>query len=117
MNDQETELRLLRWFVSDNGGASSLTIASAFCDYSWLQDFIVIPSIPYDTGDFQRCLSLLELIPEWKDKLAKVSEKYPEWAPFVDNWERLTTLFGTPECQEAINECVDASEAIEEALP
>lgn len=101
----DTERRLLRWHAEDRSGAASLTIASALTEYPWVKvGNGGIPAVPYDSGDFERCLDLLDEFPEWKSRLAVVVARYPEWRPFVDNWTALTAAFGTPNCQILIDQ-------------
>lgn len=50
-------------------------------------------SIPWDPDDFRRCYQLLELIPEWKSELTKVSDLFPHWKPYVDRWPEMESLY------------------------
>lgn len=51
------------------------------------------PDIPHDPDDFSRCHALLGLIPEWRERLGEVAERFPAWGPFVTAWDELTELF------------------------
>lgn len=50
-------------------------------------------SPPWDPEDFRRCYLLLRLVPEWRDRLHKVEEIFPEWKGLVENWDELTELY------------------------
>jgi hypothetical protein len=53
--------------------------------------------IPYDAVDFGRCYRLLQRIPAWRSRLGEVAAVYPKWAPLVERWDELTTLFEAKE--------------------
>ena len=50
-------------------------------------------AIPLDPMDFGRCLGLIRLFPEFKNRLHEVSERFPKWKPFIDNWDKMTELY------------------------
>ena len=82
-----------QWIISGDTGVSSKTIwavmMNAIPDKPGHFDF----DVPHDPADFGRCYRLLEAFPEWKNKLHKVSEKFINWKPLIENWEKLTALF------------------------
>jgi hypothetical protein len=49
--------------------------------------------IPHDPSDFGRCYRLLKLFPDWRPKLEEVSDRYPDWLPFVREWDKLTEMW------------------------
>jgi hypothetical protein len=49
--------------------------------------------IPHDPSDFGRCYRLLELFPQWKQRLGLVAAAYPAWKPFVREWDKLTQMY------------------------
>jgi hypothetical protein len=72
-------------------GISSITILSVLAGIKFSKN-----DIPYDPADFKRCHDLLMCLPPAVDKkalLKKVAEKYPDWRPLVDNWDKLTSLY------------------------
>lgn len=48
---------------------------------------------PLDPGDLNRCLLLLDLIPEWKPRMAEMSVYGTAWAGLAASWDELTVLF------------------------
>lgn len=48
---------------------------------------------PSDLGDFNRCLLLLEAVPEWRERIHEMKAHGPYWAALADVWEELTQLF------------------------
>ena len=78
------------WRNRGDVGDSSLTIWSAFTgpciDHRNL-------GYPLDPQDFLRCKLLLDLIPEWRQEVKKVSACFRWWAPFVDRWDGFERLY------------------------
>lgn len=83
--------RLAAWRSRGDVGISSSTIANAF--RSDVPISMGHSYVPQDPADFKRCYELLALIPEWRDKLAVVSGRWPFWRPFVDAWAELEALW------------------------
>jgi len=79
----------VRWW-KDRGeqGVSSDTIYSAFCGG---QPRHAAP--PRDPADFRRCKQLLDLIPEWRADLDRVSKVYPWFKPMIDQWAEIERLY------------------------
>jgi hypothetical protein len=48
--------------------------------------------VPKHTGSFYRCYKLLKLFPQWRGRLSEVSGHFPEWKPFVRDWDALTKV-------------------------
>ena len=111
------EIRLLRWIAERRCGTSSLTIVSVFTDYPWLKARLDSPDVPHDAGDFEHCADLMTVMPEWRSRLGEVVAKYPEWEPFVSQWDRLTLTLknGGDNCYRACKACKVKSDAIRAA--
>lgn len=82
------EHRIQWWKQRGEHGTSSNTIYSAFMggqprDVNW----------PLDPDDFRRCKQLLDLVPEWRTDLGKVSEAYPWFAPMISQWGEIERLY------------------------
>ena len=90
--------RLLTWLGGDDRGESSETIAFVLSGLP--AALVTVPrwvgSVPLDVGDFGRCCRLLDRIPEWKDRLPEVAARFSVWAPYVEAWDELSALVGTP---------------------
>jgi hypothetical protein len=76
------------WICGCDTGTSSKTIFSVMTGSPTGR-----ADIPYDPDDFGRCYRLLKLIPEWRQRLGEVSEKYSKWIPLVEHWDELTDLY------------------------
>lgn len=76
-----------KWMGGLDTGISSKTIFSVMTGH-----LVGWHSTPFDPADFARCSRLLDIFPAWRGRMSEVSEKYPEWAGLVDNWEQLEHL-------------------------
>lgn len=83
--------KILDWYRGNDTGISSEAIMTVMTGKKWSSDFT--PDVPRDPSDFGRCYRLLKSFPEFKERLPEVAKKYPEWEPFVQNWDRLTSLY------------------------
>lgn len=82
--------RIALWALSGTTGVSASTIASVALGIE--EGGRVSFDCPHDSGDFGRCLRLLEMVPELRDFLPAVVEACPQWAPIVPIWEELAAL-------------------------
>ena len=48
---------------------------------------------PHDPDDLNRCLLLLELIPEWTPRMPEMSAVSTEWSALADRWSEITACF------------------------
>lgn len=82
------EQRALRWASGRGVGESSKAILKVMTGNPPKDGYCY----PHDGGDFERCLVLLALIPEWKTRLAEMKSVGPEWSALVDHWDQLETI-------------------------
>lgn len=47
---------------------------------------------PHDSSDFWRCMTLLDIAPEWRERLDAVAKAVPAFRPLVPEWLRLEAL-------------------------
>lgn len=85
------EDRAHEWLAGRSTGASARAIHDKMTERD---DPITKPSTshPHDIGDFNRCLKLLEIIPEWRDRLCEMQSVNRYWQVFSDNWNAFETL-------------------------
>jgi len=48
---------------------------------------------PHDPDDLNRCLLLLDLIPEWKERMPEMKSRSPAWAGLAANWAEISQTF------------------------
>ena len=81
--------KLVEWLLSDDTGASSLTIVSVMTNVPIGETW---PETPHDAHDLGRCVRLLERFPSWRSRLNEVAEVYPYWAALVREWDELARM-------------------------
>ena len=77
--------KALDWLANGEVGISSRTMAMKLA-------FDQVPmdhSHPYDPDDLDRCLKLLEWVPELRAELPRMASVSRQWAALVANWERV----------------------------
>jgi hypothetical protein len=89
MTQQTVEARALKWVSTGSTGISSKAILGVMTGNPPDDGYCY----PHDGGDFQRCVVLLALIPEWKARLGEMKAVGPEWAALVDHWDELYALY------------------------
>ncbi|HHG5326056.1 TPA: hypothetical protein ACPWPG_001448 [Pseudomonas aeruginosa] len=84
------EQRATKWLRDGQVGASSRAIHDHMLGLTPKRGYY---DHPHDPDDLNRCLLLLDLIPEWKPRMREMAQHSPEWAALASSWERLTDLF------------------------
>ncbi len=77
------------WRRCDDTGLSSLFMASAI--HAGLNGFKPLECYhyPHDAADFNRCLKMLEAVPEFKPHRELVRPHGVHWARLLDQWDRI----------------------------
>ena len=83
--------RIAEWLASGDTGSSSkaimLWLSSGTTDKKWG------PDTPRDAGDLARCLRLLEIIPEWHDRMPEMASAGGLWPTFMTYWNEIVATF------------------------
>lgn len=88
--DTAVEQRAAAWMRDGEVGMSSraihdhmlgLTPKNGYFDY------------PLDPDDLNRCIKLLELIPEWKPRMGEMACHGKDWAGLARHWEEISQCF------------------------
>lgn len=77
------------WLQSDDVGSSSKYMASILTNENSLH---APPAHPRDPSDFGRCRKLLLAVPEFKERLSRMSGQSEVWGKIISNWDRLCLL-------------------------
>ena len=81
-----------RWWHGFDVGKSSAAIFSCFSTYypGSVASFAA-GAVPTDSSDLGRCISLLNLFPEWRENLQRVALVYPNtlWPQIIARWSEL----------------------------
>lgn len=84
--------RVLEWLAGPDTGLSSK--AMAFCMLGikrhghWDGT-----EHPYDPSDFNRCLLLVDKVPEVRDAFSDIACLSEQWNAIIDHWDELRELF------------------------
>lgn len=87
--DKSVAERAAAWILNGRVGQSSRAI---YCQMTGAVDARGY-NYPLDPDDLNRCLLLLDLIPEWAPRMAEMSVHGKEWAGLAGRWDELTALF------------------------
>lgn len=82
------------WLLGPNTGLSSEAmayVASGIKQHS--STYTRGSDYPMDPSDFNRCLLLVDKIPEIQDHFPKIAKISPEWAAIIVNWEVIKDSF------------------------
>lgn len=86
--DKTVEERAAKWLRDGQVGMSSRAI---YCHMTGGEEKRW--SYPSDPDDLNRCLLLLDLIPEWKERMGEMATRGGAWTGLAVRWEELTTTF------------------------
>lgn len=87
-----------QWILGPDVAASSKTIWAVMMGAVTPQDkgkWFFHGEPPLDADDLARCIRLLALFPEWKERLPEVAKIFPQWGPTIREWDKLSALYGT----------------------
>ncbi len=81
-------ISVLSWFARGRNGLSSECMALTAAG-------IVVNRInyPHDPADFNRCIMLIEWVPEVKEHFRRIADLSPEWSVLIENWEEINQTF------------------------
>lgn len=77
--------KTIDWLANGETGISSKTMAF------WLAFDVKMSdaSHPLDPTDFDRCLRLLDAVPEMRPHLPRMAKVSPQWARLVKHWDEV----------------------------
>ena len=87
--DASIEQRAAAWLRDGRVGMSSRAIHDHMLGLKPKEGW----NHPLDPSDLNRCLLLLELIPEWKRRITEMARRSPQWAGLVANWMEIVSTF------------------------
>lgn len=79
---------LLSWFARGRTGASSECMAFTAAGIG-----INRIDYPHDPSDFNRCILLIDWVPEVKDHFESIAALCPEWRALIARWEDINKTF------------------------
>lgn len=81
------ERKVLIWIATGKVGLSSKAMAMAACGVQCPGNH------PRDAGDFQRCLLLLDAIPEIRQHFNEIAGLSPVWNRLIEDWDAIEECF------------------------
>jgi hypothetical protein len=96
-NTQTTKEKGIFWLNNGDTGLSSKTMFNCFMGSK--KDTYSVHH-PHDPDDFSRCYKLLEMVPEWKEDIAKLKTLSKTWSNLADNWLKLTNMYEKNQAEE-----------------
>jgi hypothetical protein len=83
--------KTLSWIANGKVGASSKTMA--LCAAGIPENDRFGPSYPYDPADLNRCLLMMEDIPEVRLAFNKIAALSEQWGRLIEKWELIEETF------------------------
>lgn len=97
MENQSIKDRAAKWLADGKKGRSSKTIYAFFMAKDYGETPPPETGYPSDSDDLGRCVALLALVPEWKDRLGELSDiaglDGQAWAALAPIWNELESLY------------------------
>lgn len=104
--------RAEKWIKGSDKGMSSKTLWAVMMGER--PDRHAYPS---DGSDLGRCMRLLDLIPEWRQRMSKMAEVSEYWAALVAEWPKLEALHKTDDAKATYAFMKSILEPIEDKDP
>lgn len=82
--------KLLTWLATGRTGASSKSMA---CAAAGLDQGEYGGDFPYDPSDLNRCLLLLDAVPEVRQHFDKIAAISTPWSKFISRWDEIEKCF------------------------
>lgn len=83
----EIQTKVLHWIATGRVGASSKAMAMTACGMPSDKDY------PLDPDDLNRCLLMLEAVPEVRDHFDKIAALSPMWRRLIERWSGIEASF------------------------
>jgi hypothetical protein len=79
---------IVQWLANGETGVSSKTMAFTAMGQGYRDNHH-----PLDPADLNRCIKLVDEVPEIKDAFPKIAALSKEWQAVIDNWDSLKKSF------------------------
>jgi len=80
--------KILDWLANGQVGLSSKCMAMCAAGVSYKYKYT-----PSDPSDFNRCLLLVQQIPEVENEFNRIARVSDKWKVVIDNWQLLKSTF------------------------
>ena len=86
------EQRASEWLTGTDTGASSEAILDHMLGMA-APGGDLASRYPRDVADWGRCYRLLELLPEWRERIGEMSRHGPYWTALVSRWRDIESAY------------------------
>ncbi|SFL70583.1 hypothetical protein SAMN05216256_10170 [Halopseudomonas pachastrellae] len=83
----DIEKKVLHWIATGRVGSSSKAMALAACEVQSAKSY------PLDPGDLNRCLLMLQQVPEVRHHFDKIAALSEVWGRLIDRWGEIEATF------------------------
>lgn len=83
----EIQEKVLRWIANGRVGLSSKAMALTACGIACDKDY------PLDPSDLNRCLLMLDQVPEVREHFGRVAELSLVWGRLIARWSEVESCF------------------------
>jgi len=88
------EDKVIKWLLYGSVGLSSKAMVKCALGYKKQEKGLVFDWVePADPSDFNRCLLMLEQIPEVKEYFYDISKISKKWGAIIKNWDKVESPF------------------------
>lgn len=91
LNEKSINHKVINWFATGRTGLSSCCLAVSLVNQDSAKS--VAKDHPRDPADLERCLLLLNAVPELRDRLSIMKSVSKEWNALIDQWEKVEATF------------------------
>ena len=83
--------RVEEWITGHDTGTSSKAIYRHMMGYT--RERATFGTHPHDPADFGRCYRLLQIAPNWRNRIGEMAEYSKAWASLAGAWDELTAMY------------------------
>ena len=84
--------KAMHWLLNGNTGMSSECLMATMLNGGPISGGYASRFHPHDSGDFKRCIDLLNAVPTFRITLDVMKQVSKQWAVLVDHWDELELL-------------------------
>lgn len=85
--------KAMHWLINGETGLSSECMMATILNGGPISGNYKARFHPLDPADFERCIKLLEAVPELRENLIVMKDVSLKWATLIDHWDELENLY------------------------
>jgi hypothetical protein len=87
-------MKIVEWIATNGNETSSRTMWLGITGIMEKPEHMgILFRIPMDVHDFRSCLALVQQYNVTKEQLENIKRPFPWFAPILDNWDQLVSLY------------------------